>query len=69
MDIITIIQTLGIPTGAFLLAFAGMKYVYDKESEQAKEVTDKITTLADAVYENTKILTVLVEEVKEKNNE
>ena len=67
MDWLDVIQTVGIPMACFLISAFGCKYVYDKESEKAEKVTEKVTTLADAVYENTKILTVLVEEVKDLN--
>lgn len=69
MNWLDVIQTVGIPMACFLISAFGCKYVYDRESEKAEKVTEKVTTLADAVYENTKILTVLVEEVKDLNSE
>lgn len=68
MDWLTIIQTVGFPIASFFVAVFGIKYVYDRESEKSEKVSEKVTTLADAVYENTKILTVLVEEIKDLNN-
>lgn len=60
-----IINSVGFPIASFLIAVFGIKYVYDKESEQAERVTEKITTLAEAVAENTKTLAVLVNEIAE----
>lgn len=69
MDFSTLISNLGFPISAFVAAFFGMKYIYDKERESREVITQKITTLADSINENTKTLLILVENVKKEKEE
>lgn len=51
-EIVTIISTCGFPIAAFLIAWYSLKYCFDR-----------ITTLAEAINENTKTLALLADEI------
>lgn len=63
-DIVSIISSVGFPIVSFLIAAYFIKYTYDKTAEANKEAMDKIGSLAEAVNNNTVILTQLVEEIR-----
>lgn len=63
-DVITAISTVGFPIVSFLIAAYFIKYSYDKSNDMYKESIDKIGKLANAVNNNTVVLTQLVEEIR-----
>lgn len=63
-DIISIISSVGFPIVGFLIAAYFIKYTYDKTSEANKDAMDKIGSLAEAVNNNTVVLTQLVEKIR-----
>lgn len=62
-EVITAISQVGFPIVSFLIASYFIKYSYDKSNEMYKESIDKIGTLANAVNNNTMILTELVKKL------
>lgn len=62
-DVVQIISTVGFPIVSFLIAAYFIKYTYDKTAEANKEAMDKIGALAEAVNNNTVVLTQLVQQV------
>ena len=68
MDWIQAISTVGFPIVSFLIAAYFIKYSYDKSNDMYTQSIDKIGKLANAVNNNTVVLTQLVEEIK-KNDE
>lgn len=65
-DVVQIISTVGFPIVSFLIAAYFIKYTYDKTAEANKEAMDKISDLAEAVNNNTVVLTHLVEKIESK---
>lgn len=68
MDWIHAISTVGFPIVSFLIAAYFIKYSYDKSNDMYTQSIDKIGKLANAVNNNTVVLTQLVEEIR-KNDE
>ena len=64
-DVVQIISTVGFPIVSFLIAAYFIKYTYDKTAEANKEAIDKIGALAEAVNNNTVVLTQLVQQVND----
>lgn len=64
-DVVQIISTVGFPIVSFLIAAYFIKYTYDKTAEANKEAMDKIGALAEAVNNNTTVLTQLVQQVND----
>ena len=62
-EVITAISQVGFPIVSFLIASYFIKYSYDKSNEMYKESIDKIGTLANAVNNNTMVLTELVKKL------
>lgn len=62
-EIITAISQVGFPICSFLIASYFIKYSYDKSNEMYKESIEKIGTLANAVNNNTMVLTELVKKL------
>ncbi len=62
-EIITAISQVGFPICSFLIASYFIKYSYDKSNEMYKESIEKIGTLAEAVNNNTTVLTELVKKL------
>lgn len=60
-----IISTIGFPIVSFLIAAYFIKYTYDKTQAANEKAMDKIGSLAEAVNNNTVVLTHLVEKVEE----
>ena len=60
MDWIQAISTVGFPICSFLIAAYFIKYSYDKSNEMYTQSIDKIGKLANAVNNNTMVLTELV---------
>lgn len=60
MDWIQAISTVGFPICSFLIAAYFIKYSYDKSNEMFTQSIDKIGKLANAVNNNTMVLTELV---------
>lgn len=67
-EIITAISQVGFPICSFLIASYFIKYSYDKSNEMYKESIEKIGTLANAVNNNTMVLTELVEKINKSDN-
>lgn len=65
-DVVQIISTVGFPIVSFLIAAYFIKYTYDKTAEANKEAMEKIGDLAEAVNNNTVVLTHLVEKIESK---
>lgn len=63
MDWIQAISTVGFPICSFLIASYFIKYSYDKSNDMYKESIDKIGKLANAVNNNTMVLTELVKKL------
>lgn len=61
-----LIGSVGFPIVAFIICAYFLKYTYDKSMEQTREITNQITQLAEAVNNNTQVLTQLVEKVDKK---
>lgn len=68
-QIISMIQGVGFPIVAFLIAAYGLKYAYDKSMEQEARNCDTIAKLADAVNHNTLVLTELVTELRKDDED
>ena len=64
----TIITSVGFPIVSFLIAAYFIKYTYDKTTEANKDAMDKIGQLAEAVNNNTIVLTHLVEKLEDKED-
>lgn len=62
-EVVQVISTVGFPIVSFLIAAYFIKYTYDKTSEANKEAMDKIGDLAEAVNNNTTVLTQLVQQI------
>lgn len=60
-DIGNFIGTVGFPIFAFIMSSFFIKYSYDKSMDQNEKALDKIGVLAEAINNNTKVLTELVE--------
>ena len=67
-ELTTIISSVGFPIVSFLIAAYFIKYTYDKTSEANKDAMDKIGQLAEAVNNNTVVLTHLVEKLENKED-
>ena len=67
-EVVQIISTVGFPIVSFLIASYFIKYTYDKTAEANKEAMNKIGALAEAVNNNTAVLTMLVQEFNEKED-
>lgn len=65
-DVVQIISTVGFPIVSFLIAAYFIKYTYDRTAEANKEAMEKIGDLAEAVNNNTVVLTHLVEKIESK---
>lgn len=63
MDWIQAISTVGFPICSFLIAAYFIKYSYDKSNEMYTQSIDKIGKLANAVNNNTMVLTELVKKI------
>ena len=63
MDWIQAISTVGFPICSFLIAAYFIKYSYDKSNEMFTQSIDKIGKLANAVNNNTMVLTELVKKL------
>lgn len=63
MDWIQTISTVGFPICSFLIAAYFIKYSYDKSNEMYTQSIDKIGKLANAVNNNTMVLTELVKKL------
>ena len=63
MDWIQAISTVGFPICSFLIAAYFIKYSYDKSNEIYTQSIDKIGKLANAVNNNTMVLTELVKKL------
>ena len=63
MDWIHAISTVGFPICSFLIAAYFIKYSYDKSNEMYTQSIDKIGKLANAVNNNTMVLTELVKKL------
>lgn len=67
-ELTTIISSVGFPIVSFLIAAYFIKYTYDKTTEANKDAMDKIGQLAEAVNNNTVVLTHLVEKLENKED-
>lgn len=65
-EVVQIISTVGFPIVSFLIAAYFIKYTYDKTAEANREAMEKIGDLAEAVNNNTVVLTHLVEKIESK---
>ena len=63
MDWIQAVSTVGFPICSFLIAAYFIKYSYDKSNEMYTQSIDKIGKLANAVNNNTMVLTELVKKL------
>lgn len=63
MDWLQAISTVGFPICSFLIAAYFIKYSYDKSNEMYTQSIDKIGKLANAVNNNTMVLTELVKKL------
>lgn len=69
MDFATILQavsSVGFPIVAFFVSIWALKYSFDKSNEETEKWRAELSKLTDAVNNNTKTLTLLVEEFKDK---
>lgn len=64
-EVVQIISTVGFPIVSFLIAAYFIKYTYDKTAEANREAMEKIGALAEAVNNNTVVLTQLVQQVND----
>lgn len=62
-DIGNFIGTVGFPIFAFIMSSFFIKYSYDKSMDQNEKALDKIGTLAEAVNNNTAVLTAIAEKL------
>ena len=65
-EVTQIISTVGFPIVSFLIAAYFIKYTYDKTAEANKDAMEKIGELAEAVNNNTVVLTHLVEKIEHR---
>lgn len=65
-DLVQIISSVGFPIVSFLIAAYFIKYTYDKTAESNEKAMEKIGELAEAVNNNTVVLTHLVEKLETK---
>lgn len=65
-EVVQIISTVGFPIVSFLIAAYFIKYTYDKTAEANANSMEKIGDLAEAVNNNTIVLTHLVEKIESK---
>lgn len=65
-EVVQIISTIGFPIVSFLIAAYFIKYTYDKTAEANNNSMEKIGDLAEAVNNNTVVLTHLVEKIEKK---
>lgn len=63
-DLVQIISSVGFPIVSFLIAAYFIKYTYDKTAEANEKAMEKISDLAEAVNNNTVVLTNLVEKIE-----
>lgn len=63
------IDTVGFPVLAFIICAWFLKYTYDKSADTTKEITGQISNLAEAVNNNTKVLTELVTKIDDRLEE
>lgn len=68
-DVTTLISNVGFPIVAFLICAYALKYSYDKSLEQMNETMDRITTLAEAINNNTIVLTSIAEKIERNEKE
>ena len=68
-EVVQIISTVGFPIVSFLIASYFIKYTYDKTAEANKEAMNKIGALAEAVNNNTAVLTMLVQQFNENEED
>lgn len=64
-DVVQVISTVGFPIVSFLIAAYFIKYTYDKTAEANANAMEKIGSLAEAVNNNTVVLTQLVQQVSD----
>lgn len=65
-DLVQIISSVGFPIVSFLIAAYFIKYTYDKTAEANEKAMEKIGDLAEAVNNNTVVLTNLVEKFENR---
>ena len=63
-EVAQVISSVGFPIVSFLIAAYFIKYTYDKTSEANANAIEKIGDLAEAVNNNTVVLTHLVEKIE-----
>lgn len=63
-DLTTLLSNFGFPIVAFLICCYALKYSFDKSLEMNNKTLEKITTLSEAINNNTVVLTKLVEKVE-----
>ena len=66
---VQLISTVGFPIVAFFICVYGLKYAYDKSSEDNHQSLEQISKLADAINSNTSTLANLVEELQTRKGE
>lgn len=62
-DLITAIGSVGFPIVAFFVSAYALKYAFDYSMKQQEKAFDEIANLTEAVNNNTKVLTMLVEKI------
>lgn len=65
-EVAQVISAVGFPIVSFLIAAYFIKYTYDKTAEANANAMEKIAYLAEAVNNNTVVLTHLVEKIESK---
>lgn len=63
-EIVQAISVVGFPIVSFLIAAYFIKYTYDKTAEANANAMEKVSDLAEAVNNNTVVLTHLVEKIE-----
>ena len=63
-DLTTLLSNFPFPIVAFLICCYALKYFFDRSLEMNNKTLDKITTLSEAINNNTVVLTKLVERVE-----
>ena len=63
-EVAQVISSVGFPIVSFLIAAYFIKYTYDKTAEANSNAMEKIGDLAEAVNNNTVVLTHLVEKIE-----
>lgn len=66
MDWIQAVSTVGFPIVSFFAAGWALKYSFDKSNDSNDKWREELSKLTEAVNENSKTLTVLVEKLEEK---